>query len=164
MRARLYLYGDGNARRTHISLFFVLMRGQHDSLLRFPFNFKVTFCLYDQSAAKDHIIDSFRPDPKSNSFQRPRSEMNIASGIPKFAPLSRFEKPDTYVKDDTMFIKVTVDFDNIPKTVLSYAVTLNPALPTHAREKLIREEIERREQQSQPTTSVPATGGNSKKN
>ncbi|CAF1268813.1 unnamed protein product [Rotaria sordida] len=26
MRTHLYLYGDGNARRTHISLFFVLMR------------------------------------------------------------------------------------------------------------------------------------------
>ncbi|CAF1446164.1 unnamed protein product, partial [Rotaria sp. Silwood1] len=26
MRARLYMNGDGNARRTHMSLFFVLMR------------------------------------------------------------------------------------------------------------------------------------------
>lgn len=139
------------------------MRGSYDSILKFPFNFKVTFCLYDQSAAKDHIIDSFRPDPKSNSFQRPRSEMNIASGIPKFAPLSKFEKPDTYVKDDTMFIRVTVDFDNIPKAVLPYAVTLNPALPTHVREQLIRQEIERRESQSQPTTQVPITSDSSKK-
>ncbi|CAF1442113.1 unnamed protein product [Adineta ricciae] len=87
MRARLYLFGDGNARRTHISLFFVLLRGQHDSILSYPFNPKVTFCLYDQTPAKSHIVESFRPDPKSNSFQRPRSDMNIASGIPRFAPL-----------------------------------------------------------------------------
>ncbi|CAF4286818.1 unnamed protein product, partial [Rotaria sordida] len=83
MRARLYLNGDGNARRTHMSLFFVLMRGPNDAILKFPFNYKVTFCLYDQTPQQRHIIDSFRPDIKSNSFQRPRSEMNIARGIPK---------------------------------------------------------------------------------
>src|SRR5690349_23642973 len=59
MRARLYLYGDGNARRTHMSLFFVLMRGPNDAILKFPFNYKVTFCLYDQTPQLRHIIDSF---------------------------------------------------------------------------------------------------------
>ena len=49
MRGRLYLHGDGNARRTHMSIFFVLMRGLNDSILKFPFNYKVTFCLYDQT-------------------------------------------------------------------------------------------------------------------
>ncbi|CAF3836277.1 unnamed protein product, partial [Adineta steineri] len=87
MRARLYLHGDGNARKTHMSLFFVLMLGPYDAILKFPFNYKVIFCLYDQTPQQRHIIDSFRPDIKSNSFQRPRSEMNIASGIPKFVSL-----------------------------------------------------------------------------
>ncbi|CAF3949334.1 unnamed protein product, partial [Rotaria sordida] len=84
MRVRLYLNGDGNARHTHMLLFFVLMRGEYDAILKFPFNYKVTFCLYDQTLDQRHIIDSFRPDTKSNSFQRPRFEMNIASDIPKF--------------------------------------------------------------------------------
>ncbi|CAF1158685.1 unnamed protein product [Rotaria sordida] len=91
MRARLYLNGDGNARRTHISLFFILMRSEYDAILRFPFNYKVTFCLYDQTPTEQHIIDSFQPDIKSNSFQHPRSEMNIASGIPKLCPLSTIQ-------------------------------------------------------------------------
>lgn len=164
MRARLYLYGDGNARRTHVSLFFVLLGGQHDSLLKFPFNFKVTFCLYDQSAEKKHIIDSFRPDIKSNSFQQPRSQMNIASGIPKFVLITDFEKPNKYIKDDTTFIRVSVDFENTPKTILPYAVALNPALPTHVREKLIRQEIERREQESQSSAPVTTASNNTKKN
>ncbi|CAF5122846.1 unnamed protein product, partial [Rotaria sp. Silwood1] len=86
MRARLYLNGNGDAHRTHMSLFFVLMRGLNDPILKFPFNYTVTFCLYDQTPAKRHIIDSFRPDINSSSFQRPRSEMNIGSGIPKFCP------------------------------------------------------------------------------
>ncbi|CAF1205586.1 unnamed protein product [Adineta ricciae] len=155
MRARLYLFGDGNARRTHISLFFVLLRGQHDSILPFPFNPKVTFCLYDQTPAKAHIVESFRPDPKSNSFQQPRSDMNIASGIPRFAPLKVIEDSDTpYVKNDTMFIKVIVDFENIPKVVVPFAAKLNPGLPTHIQHRLIQREIEQRAQAAKPTNLI----------
>ena len=48
MCARIYLNGDGMGRGTHISVFFVVMRGQYDALLRWPFRQKVTFMLMDQ--------------------------------------------------------------------------------------------------------------------
>ncbi|CAF1141611.1 unnamed protein product [Rotaria sp. Silwood1] len=148
MRARLYLNGDGNARRTHISLFFVLMRGLNDAILKFPFNHKVTFCLYDQTPSQRHIVDSFRPDIRSDSFQRPRSNMNIASGIPKFFPLAMIKQEgNPYVRDDTMFIKILVDFGDIPKTLLPYALSLNPGLPTLIQQMMIKQEAERRTQQ-----------------
>ncbi len=157
MRARLYLHGDGNARRTHMSLFFVLMRGPNDSRLTFPFNYKVTFSLYDQTPPLRHIIDSFRPDIKSNSFQRPRSEMNIASGIPKFFHLAMIQQEgNPYVRDDAMFIKVMVDFGDMPKTLLPYALSLNPGLPMHIQQTMIQQEVERRaQQQSQQTSTSP---------
>lgn len=124
------------------------MRGPHDSLLEFPFTYKVTFCLYDQTGQQGHVIDSFRPDTKSNSFQRPRSNMNIASGIPKFIALSKIENPaNPYIKDDTMFIKVLVDFENIPKNRLLYILSLNPALPTHIQHRLIPRDFEKISQQ-----------------
>ncbi|CAF1171969.1 unnamed protein product [Rotaria sp. Silwood1] len=147
MRARLYLNGDGNARRTYMSLFFVLMRSLNDPILKFPFNYKVTFCLYDQTPAQRHIIDSFRPDIKSSSFQRPRSDMNIASGIPKFFPLETIQQEgNPYVRDDTMFIKIMIDFEELPKTLLPYALSLNPGLPTHIQKAMIKQEAERRTQ------------------
>ncbi len=162
MCARLYLYGDGNARRTHMSLFFVLMRSLNDSLLQFPFSYKVTFCLYDQSGQQRHIIDSFRPDTRSNSFQKPRCDMNIASGIPKFVSLSTIQQPDNpYVKADTMYIKIMVDFANLPKTMLPYALSLNPGLPTHCQQQMIQQEIERRAQLLQTnSTSNNGTASN----
>ena len=130
-----------------MSLFFVLMRSKNDSILEFPFRHKVVFCLFDQSGQQKHIIDSFRPDTKSNSFQRPRSYMNIASGIPKFVPLTTIQQPNNpYIKNDTMFIKIMVDFRNMPRTVLPYAMSLNPALPTSIREAFIQQEIERQTQ------------------
>jgi len=148
VRARLYLYGDGNARSTHMSLYFVLMRGPYDVILQFPFKFQVVFCLYDQSPHKQHWIHLLQPDIKSDSFQRPRSEMNIASGIPKFFPLAMIQQEDNpYVRDDTMFIKIMIDFDNIPRNLLRYALSLNPGLPTHAQQMMIKQEAERRAQQ-----------------
>ncbi|CAF1020946.1 unnamed protein product [Didymodactylos carnosus] len=147
MRARLYLHGDGNARRTHMSLFFVLMKGKYDAVLKFPFNYKVTFVLYDQSGQNRHVIDSFRPDTKSNSFQRPQSDMNIASGIPKFFPLRMIQQDDNnYVKDDTMFIKILVDFGDVPKMMLPFVISLNPGLPLHDQQHLIKQELEKRTQ------------------
>ncbi|CAF2887847.1 unnamed protein product [Rotaria sp. Silwood2] len=149
MRARLYLNGDGNARRTHMSLFFVLMRGLNNPILKFPFNYKVTFCLYDQTSQQRHIIDSFRPDIRSSSFQRPRSDMNIASGIPKFFPLEIIQQEgNPYVRDDTMFIKIMVDFGELPKTLLPYALSLNPGLPAYIQQAMIKQEAEQRSQQS----------------
>ncbi|CAF1433750.1 unnamed protein product, partial [Didymodactylos carnosus] len=144
MRARLYLNGDGNARRTHMSLFFALMKGEYDSILKWPFNHKVTFCLLDQSGQNQHVIDSFRPDIKSTSFQRPTSEMNIASGIPNFFPLPMIQQDDNnYVKDDTMFIKIIVDFADVPKSILPFIFNLNPGLPSHVQQCLINEEIQK---------------------
>lgn len=156
MRARLYLHGDGNARRTHMSLFFVLMRGPDDAILKFPFNYKVTFCLYDQTPQLRHIIDSFRPDIKSNSFQRPRSEMNIASGIPKFFPLAMIQQEgNPYVRDDTMFIKVMIDFGDVPETLLPYTLSLNPELPMHVQQMMIKQEAERLARRPEPRTREP---------
>jgi hypothetical protein len=152
------LDGDGNARGTHISLFIVLMRGDYDAILKFPFDFKVIFCLYDQVKQQNHIIDGFRPDTRSNSFQRPRSEMNIGSGIPKFAPLKIFQQePNPYIRDDTMFIKVMVDFDNIPAIMLSYAFSLNPGLTRSIQQGMIRLEGERRQQQSSNSMATTET-------
>jgi hypothetical protein len=124
------------------------MAGLHDPVLKFPFNYKVGFCLYDQTPAQRHVIDSLRPDIKSNSFQRPRSEMNIASGIPKFLPLSAIQQErNPYVRDDTMFIKIMVDFGDMPKTLLPYALSLNPGLPAHVQQAMVKQEAVRRAQQ-----------------
>ncbi|KAK1155917.1 TNF receptor-associated factor 1-like [Acipenser oxyrinchus oxyrinchus] len=106
---RLYLNGDGGGKGTHISLFFVVMRGEYDALLLWPFKHKVTFFLMDQNH-REHVIDAFRPDLSSTSFQRPVKEMNVASGCPLFFPLSRLHSPKhAYCKDDTLFVKCIVD-------------------------------------------------------
>uniref|UniRef100_A0A673Y9Y9 TNF receptor-associated factor n=1 Tax=Salmo trutta TaxID=8032 RepID=A0A673Y9Y9_SALTR len=112
MCLRIYLNGDGTGRGSHLSLFFVVMRGLSDALLKWPFNQKVTLMLLDQSS-REHIIDAFRPDITSSSFQRPVSEMNIASGCPLFCPLSKLDAKNSYIRDDIIFIKAIVDLTGL---------------------------------------------------
>uniref|UniRef100_A0AAQ5XGY8 TNF receptor-associated factor n=1 Tax=Amphiprion ocellaris TaxID=80972 RepID=A0AAQ5XGY8_AMPOC len=113
MCARVYLNGDGMGKGTHLSLFFVVMRGEYDALLPWPFKQKVTLMLMDQGSSRKHLGDAFKPDPNSSSFRRPSAEMNIASGCPLFVSQSVLEA-GSYIKDDTIFIKVTVDTSDLP--------------------------------------------------
>ncbi|MEE6505090.1 hypothetical protein FKM82_005437 [Ascaphus truei] len=108
---RVYLNGDGAGKGTHVSLFFTVMKGEYDALLPWPFKHKVTFMLLDQSN-REHVLDAFRPDLVSASFQRPISDMNVASGCPLFCPLSKLQSSKhTYVKDDAIFIKCIIDIN-----------------------------------------------------
>ncbi len=79
------------------------------SLLLFP---QVTLMLLDQNN-REHIIDAFRPDVTSTSFQQPISEMNIASGCPLFCPLAKLAGKSPYLRDDTIFIKAIVDLTGL---------------------------------------------------
>ena len=107
MCARIYMNGDGFGKNTHISLFFVVMKGEYDALLPWPFQKKITMMLLDQNNG-EHMVDAFRSDHESSSFQRPKNNMNVASGSPLFMPLNGLSNR-AYVKDDTMFIKIIVD-------------------------------------------------------
>ncbi|XP_031719139.1 TNF receptor-associated factor 5 [Anarrhichthys ocellatus] len=113
MASRVYLNGDGEGRETHLSLYVVLMPGDFDALLPWPFKQAVSLSVLDQSGAANHRSLSFRPDPTSKSFQRPAAESasNVAVGFSCFLPLNKLETPQNaaFVKDDTLFVKVKVD-------------------------------------------------------
>ena len=111
MCIRAYLNGDGSGEGTHLSIFFVLMKGEYDPLLQWPFDNKVSLVLVDQNQKK-HLVQTFKPNLQSSSFQRPKSDMNVASGCPEFAKLSVLDDP-SYVKDDVMYIKAIVDTSKI---------------------------------------------------
>lgn len=116
MCIRCYLNGDGSGRGTHVSVFFVMMKSEHDDLLPWPFKQKVTISLLNQETPSDsssHITQSFMPDARSSSFQKPTKDMNIASGFPKFAPRSVLNEK-RYSNNDTVYFKVKVDLSDIP--------------------------------------------------
>lgn len=114
MCLRLYMDGDGSGKGNHLSFFLTLMKGEFDSLLRWPFRQTVSLMLLDQDRQRD-LVQSFRPEPSSASFQRPRMDMNVASGCPNFAPLSVLDN-SSYVKEDTLFLKCVIDRTGLDNT------------------------------------------------
>ena len=107
MCLHLYIIGDGIGKGTHLSLFFVVMRGEFDNILQWPFTHKVTFKLINQTGGRD-IIDTLQPDPASSAFRKPKSDMNVASGCPLFVSHTELEGGG-FVVDDAIFIKCEVD-------------------------------------------------------
>ena len=110
MCARLYPLGDGIGRSSHISYFFVIMNGENDAILPWPFRQRVTLTLLDQSPARSNISETFLPDVSSSSFQRPTTGMNVASGCPRFVSHELLaSRQNAYIKESVVFLKVTVD-------------------------------------------------------
>ena len=103
----VYLDGNGLGHKTHISIFFVIMKGDYDALLNWPFNYKVSITLVNQDKQEESFTRSFQ-STNTEHFQRPQSSMNVGSGFPKFTYLSVLHD-NKYVKDDTMFIKAEVE-------------------------------------------------------
>eukprot|EP00117_Sycon_ciliatum_P014425 scpid51535/ scgid3562/ TNF receptor-associated factor 3; CAP-1; CD40 receptor-associated factor 1; CD40-binding protein; LMP1-associated protein 1 len=113
--AVMYPNGGGRALGAHISLFCAIMRGDFDAVLDWPFNKIVHLTILDQAAARRHVSEAFLPDLRSGSFQRPTSEMNIASGCPCFISHEfLFNERSQYLQDDTIFFKVEIK--DRPKT------------------------------------------------
>ncbi|XP_060546789.1 TNF receptor-associated factor 1-like isoform X2 [Pantherophis guttatus] len=105
---KLFLNGDGTGTGTHLSLFLVVMKGEYDFQLKWPFQHKVTFTLLDQ-VNNHHVSTAFRSLESSSSFQRPISETNLASGLPEFYPLNSLYEPGTgYIHNDTLAIQAVI--------------------------------------------------------
>lgn len=111
---RTYLNGDGIGKGTHISVFIVVMRSEHDSLLSWPFKNSVRFTLINQNNPTRSYSEAFVPDIHSVSFQRPQSEMNIASGFPKFVKQSVLHD-ENFTLGNALFIKAEVDPTGLPQ-------------------------------------------------
>ena len=112
MCIRTYLNGDGIGKGTHISVFFVLMRSEHDNLLSWPFKQSVRFTLIDQKNPAASITEAFVPDLHSPSFKKPENDMNVASGFPKFARQSVLQDRN-FTQDNVIYIKCQVNLSGL---------------------------------------------------
>ena len=109
VRVRLYMNGHGCEWNSHLSFFFVLMKGDFDAILEWPFSHRVEFRVMGQANRRgDDVTVPFLPDLQSASFAQPVGGMNVPYGVRQNAfPLGILAR-DGYVHEDTMFVKVTV--------------------------------------------------------
>ena len=110
--ASVFLNGNGSGENTHLSLYIRMLQGEYDNLLEWPFRLPISFQLLDQCfdpEKRAHIFESFVPNPTWKHFQKPTKEVeSMGFGYPRFVSHETI-KNGTYIKDDTMFIKIKVD-------------------------------------------------------
>lgn len=108
---RLYPYGLGVGEGTHLSLYVILHKTEHDLMLHWPFQQKVKVKLLNMNEAaskRNHHIVTLGPDRNSSSFVRPIHGQNPGFGFPTFLSHQDLQR-ETYLRENCLFIKLLVE-------------------------------------------------------
>ena len=100
--------GCGQGKNSYLSAFLIIMKGEYDATLTWPFHKNLTFTLIDQQENehnRKNIVSSFTSDPKVRSFARPVKEENFGRGPSTFVSHEELQKR-RYIVDDTIFVQV----------------------------------------------------------
>ncbi|CAI2348694.1 unnamed protein product [Caenorhabditis sp. 36 PRJEB53466] len=112
MMACACLFGDGTSAGKSISLYVLLLKGEFDPTLEWPFNRTVKISLLDQNPRPEervnitYVIDPRKLRANEKFLARPRGERNAAFGSQSFCSLAILQN---YVKDDTIYVKIDID-------------------------------------------------------
>ena len=106
LNVETYVFG------TFLAVCFVILKGEYDSILPWPFRGKVIFTLVDQQEDlndRENIVKSITPDPTNDGEwnKRPVTDENIGKefgySLHEFTLARRH-----FIVDDTIFVQVTV--------------------------------------------------------
>ena len=108
MAVRVYANGHGDSKDTHVSVYAVILEGKYDAGLKWPFIRKVHFTLLNQLEDKNHYNRTVPFTAVANKHVG--SEVY---GYHQFIPHSLLAhdpvKNTQYLKDDTLYFRVSVD-------------------------------------------------------
>ena len=121
MKIQLYPNGNRAAKNTHLSVFLIIMKGEYDAILPWPFLPQVTFTLVDQqedTSQRENVVSSFKPNATMESFARPVGDQNQGRGYPTFVSHGQLQTR-RYIVDNTIFLQVKVEVPEIdcPKKI-----------------------------------------------
>ena len=115
MKIQLYPNGNRAAKNTHLSVFLIIVKGEYDAILPWPFLPQVTFTLIDQqedTSQRENVVKSFKANPTMGNFARPVSDQNSGRGITKFVSHEVLQTR-RYTVDNTIFLQVKVEVPEI---------------------------------------------------
>ena len=111
LKVRVAPNGDGTNENTHLSVYIIVMKGEYDAMLTWPFKGKVTFTLIDQQedlVERQNITHHFTTNNAPESFARPKSDdSNFGLGFSQFVSHQALYSR-RYIVDDTLFLQVDV--------------------------------------------------------
>jgi len=110
-KVRMAPNGDGTYENTHLSVYILVMKGEYDAILPWPFKRKVTFTLIDQQedlVERQDITQHFTSGNHPESFARPKSEdSNLGLGFAQFVSHEALHSR-RYIVDGTLFFQVDI--------------------------------------------------------
>ena len=104
----IYPNGFDSGENTHLTVYLVIIKGEYDATLTWPFDKNFTFTLIDQQENehdRENIVMSYTSGPKLSNFARPVKEENDGYGFHTFVSHTKLQKR-RYIVDDTIFVQV----------------------------------------------------------
>lgn len=113
MKLRLHPNGHEDGKGTHISTYIILMKGEYDALLPWPFTKNVSVSVIDQQddpTERENITALYKAaaEDENNCFARPMTEENNPFGDALMASQEDLRDKRKYIVDDTVFLLVTI--------------------------------------------------------
>ena len=109
MALRVYANGDGAGKGTHVSVYAVILEGEYDAELKWPFVGEVTITLLNQLEDENHHT-------KVGHFYAVHNHrVGSSYGHPKFTPHSglsqnpAISKNTQYLQNDTLYFRVSLE-------------------------------------------------------
>ena len=110
LKLRIYPNGCGSYSNTHLSVFIVVMKGEYDDALAWPFSKRVRVTLIDQQDDEDkreNISSFITPELNPAHFFRPKEKENKGWGISGYISHEKL-RSRKYIVDDNLFLQVEI--------------------------------------------------------
>lgn len=104
MRLRLHLNGCKEGENSHLSLFLVVVKGEHDDVLPWPLaNIRVLFTLLNMTDGANHTYE-FSPEP----FMKPIASSEFDGAEAGFSQFIGHRYVSPFITDNKIFVKCEV--------------------------------------------------------
>lgn len=109
IRLKIYPNGDGTGKNVFLSAFFVIMKGDHDNTLQWPFNKRVRLCVLKDGHEVPSTTIRMRPDYNESCYGRPTNEHNVAAGQPNFVNINQLLNEQRLISNGSLQIRFTME-------------------------------------------------------
>lgn len=107
---KVYPKGNGIGEGTHLSLYFVIMKGCYDDLLPWPFKKLVEVTVYNRNVRGLSKHETYKTGKNLATMGKPETEFNAAIGNPKFIKLEDL-RTNGFIIEDGLFFQLCVNKD-----------------------------------------------------
>ena len=112
LKLHVYPNGDRTSKNNWLSVFLVIMEGEYDALLPWPFHQRITFILVDQQEGSDekkNIVMKLTTDPTLSSCSKPAGGKVVkpSIGFSRFVTHKNL-KTRGYIVNDSLLLQVEV--------------------------------------------------------